>query len=143
MKTSVPWLMLHGIIHQLSGGPRKGRRGWVFLRWHAGWLMPLPSICHQARPFHTGANSSLSSIVPACCGSYRGRQRQPTLFQWIPTITLRGRFHHFPHLVSKEAETWRSGRSKPHPVGARATTQILVFRPQSTNPHPDFMKLIS
>lgn len=29
------------------------------------WLVPFPSICHWACPFHTGANSSLSNFMPS------------------------------------------------------------------------------
>lgn len=62
--TSVPWLLLHGIIHLLRQREREGTQelGVPSVAHEAG-LSLFPSTCHWACPFHTGANSSLSSFM--------------------------------------------------------------------------------
>lgn len=63
MKTSVPGLMLPGIIHLLSGGcgSREGHRGWVFLPWHTRLAYSSSLHLSVGLPLPHGANPNLSS----------------------------------------------------------------------------------
>lgn len=107
MKTSVPWLMLHAIIHLLSRGQGEGTQG-----------LGVPSM---ARRLAYAAPLRVSPGLPVPQWSkFKSEQHRAlhiagtTVTMTTHIISVDSHSHparqilSFPHLMTKEAEAWKS-----------------------------------